>query len=247
MTRWAPLPVERVQVERQRGDQRLAFARLHLGDAARVQHSAGQHLHVVVALADRAPRGFAHGREGFGQQVVEGLAVAEPVAELGGLVAQRLVGQRLVLGLEGVDLRDQGPQLLDFAFGGVAAESVSQLSMCEQSGPISSPRHAHIVLHRRRSRHFAANGSCAANRYARRVRRTAPRRSRRYGCARSPRPAAATPTAPSYSASACAAADRRVSVTMISSIGELRQPLDARAGQQRVRARRVDRPRARAS
>ena len=64
-------------------------------------------LHVVVPLADRAPRSLAHGGERLGQQVVERLAGQRAAAELGGLVAQRLVGQRLVLGLERVDLVDQ--------------------------------------------------------------------------------------------------------------------------------------------
>ena len=53
-------PGERVQVDRQRRDERLAFAGAHLGDVAFVQHLAAHDLHVEVAHAqDRAcrPRG----------------------------------------------------------------------------------------------------------------------------------------------------------------------------------------------
>ena len=129
---------QRVQVQRQRGDQRLALARLHLGDAARVQDGAGEQLDVVVALADRAARGLADGGEGLGQQVVERLARQEAAAELGRLVAQLLVGQRLVLGLERVDLDDERPQALDFALRLVAAQFRYPLEHGGRAGSLSS-------------------------------------------------------------------------------------------------------------
>ena len=62
---------ERVEIDRQRGDQRLAFAGLHLGDLAFVQHHAADQLHVEMALAERALAGLAHGGEGRHQDVVE--------------------------------------------------------------------------------------------------------------------------------------------------------------------------------
>ena len=65
-------PGERVQVERQRRDQRLALAGLHLGDLALVQDDAAEALHVEVAQADGAPRRLAHGRERLRQDLVEG-------------------------------------------------------------------------------------------------------------------------------------------------------------------------------
>ena len=75
---WTPLPVERVQVERQRGDQGLALAGLHLGDAAAVQHHAADQLHVVVAHAEHALARLAADGERLGQEVVERLALVEP-------------------------------------------------------------------------------------------------------------------------------------------------------------------------
>ena len=76
MTRWTPLPVERVQVDRQRRDERLALAGAHFGDLAVVQRHAADQLHVEVAHLQRALAGLADDGEGLGQQRVERLAVA---------------------------------------------------------------------------------------------------------------------------------------------------------------------------
>ena len=113
---------ERVQVRRQRRDERLALAGLHLRDPAEVQGGAAHDLHVEVALAEHPLAGLADGGEGLGQQVVEHvgdqlllvLGVARVAAsarstrrlELGGLGRELLVGEPLDLGLERVDLRD---------------------------------------------------------------------------------------------------------------------------------------------
>ena len=72
---------ERVEIDRERRDQRLAFAGAHLGDRALVQHHAADQLHVEMALLERALGGLAHGGEGRGEQIVEGLAGGELGAE----------------------------------------------------------------------------------------------------------------------------------------------------------------------
>ena len=95
-----------VQIERQRGDERLAFARLHLGDLALVQDDAADKLHVEMALANGAHRGLAHDREGFRQQVVERLASGQARLELVSLGAKLLVGEPLDVRFERVDLLD---------------------------------------------------------------------------------------------------------------------------------------------
>jgi hypothetical protein len=64
---------QRVQIAGQRGHQRLAFAGLHLGDLALVQHHAADQLHVEVAHLHRAPAGLAHHRKGLGQNLVQRL------------------------------------------------------------------------------------------------------------------------------------------------------------------------------
>ena len=72
------LAVERIEVGRQRGDERLAFAGLHLGDPPAVQHHAADELHVEVPHVEHAPAGLAHDGERFGQQVVERRARRPP-------------------------------------------------------------------------------------------------------------------------------------------------------------------------
>ena len=101
------LAVEGVQVGGQRGDERLAFAGLHLRDPAAVQHDAADQLHVEVPHVQRALAGLADHREGFGQQVVQRLAVGEPLAEFDGLSPERLVRERLDFRFFGVDLGDE--------------------------------------------------------------------------------------------------------------------------------------------
>ena len=98
------LPGERVQVDRQRRGERLALAGAHLGDRALVQHRTAQDLHVEVAHAERALRGLAHDRERLGQQIVQRLALFEPLAELGGLAAELVIGERSELVFERVDV-----------------------------------------------------------------------------------------------------------------------------------------------
>ena len=71
------LAVERVEVGRQGRDQRLAFAGLHFGDPAAVEHHAADQLHVEVPHVQHAAAGLADDRERLGQQVVERFAVGE--------------------------------------------------------------------------------------------------------------------------------------------------------------------------
>ena len=70
---------EGVQIGGQRGDERLAFAGLHLGDLALVQHGAADELHVEVPHVQHAAAGLAHDGERLGQQVVERFALGEPL------------------------------------------------------------------------------------------------------------------------------------------------------------------------
>ena len=84
------LAFERVEIGGERGDQRLAFAGLHLGDLALVENRAADQLHVEVPHVQHAAAGFAHDGEGFGQQVVERFALGQSLAELGRLGAQLL-------------------------------------------------------------------------------------------------------------------------------------------------------------
>ena len=95
---------QRVEVGRQRRDQRLALTGLHLGDVAEVQRGAAHELHVVVELAQGAPGGLADDGERLGQQVVERLAVGVALLELVGQRAQLGVGEVDVVVLERLDV-----------------------------------------------------------------------------------------------------------------------------------------------
>ena len=88
---------ERVEIDGERGDQRLAFAGLHLGDRALVQDHAADELHVEMALAERAlgrPRARSRKPGPEGRR-----ATCRPraAAEFRGAGAQRVVGKLLEL------------------------------------------------------------------------------------------------------------------------------------------------------
>ena len=109
------LAFERVEVGGQRGDQRLAFAGLHLGDLAAVEDHAADHLDVEMPHVERAAPGLADDGEGLGQQIVERLAVGQPRAEFRGLGAQLLVGELPDLRLDGVDRDHERREPFQFA------------------------------------------------------------------------------------------------------------------------------------
>ena len=96
--------VERVEVARQGGDERLALTGLHLGDVAEVQRDAAHDLDVEVALAEHALGGLPDRGERLGHQVVERLSRLEPLAELLRHAPQFLVAHRGELVLERVHL-----------------------------------------------------------------------------------------------------------------------------------------------
>ena len=129
---------ERVEVDGKRGDERLALARPHLGDAAVVQHHAADQLHVEVALAQGAFRRLAHGREGFHQNVVERLAGSELVAESLGACAERLVGKTFEILLERIDALDRRNIGLQSPIIGRAEELLRQCA--KHAGPFSHER-----------------------------------------------------------------------------------------------------------
>ena len=85
------LALEPVQIERQARHEGLALTSLHLGDVAFVEDDPAHQLDVEHALAGLADPGLADGREGLEEELLQGLAVFEPLAELRGLAAQLVV------------------------------------------------------------------------------------------------------------------------------------------------------------
>ena len=94
---------QRIEIDRERRDQGLALAGLHLGNLAFVQDHAADQLHVEVALADGALGRLADGGERRHQEVVERLALGELLLEGLGARAKLVVGELDQLRLEFVD------------------------------------------------------------------------------------------------------------------------------------------------
>ena len=121
------MPGQCIQITRQRRHQRLAFAGLHLGNLALVQHHAAHQLHVEVPHVHGAPSRLAHHRERLGQQVIERLLLRRdprlffcdsfecrlnPRPKLRRLCAQLGVTHRLHRGLQHINLRHPRQQAL---------------------------------------------------------------------------------------------------------------------------------------
>ena len=75
------LPFDRVEVGRECGDERLPFTGHHFGDHARMEDHAADQLGVVMPHREEASAAFATDREGVLEDVIERLAVADPLAE----------------------------------------------------------------------------------------------------------------------------------------------------------------------
>ncbi len=117
---------ECVQIDRERRHQGLAFAGLHLGDAAPMQHHAAQELHVEMPLAQGAFGRLAHGGEGIDQEVVQplagGMAALQPVGALPELLIAELSQARL----QRVDRHHVLAQALDDAVVDIAEQTSGQ-------------------------------------------------------------------------------------------------------------------------
>ncbi len=96
-------PRKRIEIDRQRRDQRLAFAGLHLRDPSLVQDHAADELHVEMPLTERALGCLAASGEGRNQNVVEARSSPHLLPELVRARPQRLVRERLELLLQRVD------------------------------------------------------------------------------------------------------------------------------------------------
>ncbi len=113
---------QRVQADRQRRHQGLAFAGAHLGDPTLVKHDTAHELDIEVTHADGTLAGLTHQCEDFHQFLVEDLLYeGGPFAGLFGQLrscrsdlqfdgleplAQSVIGKTLDLGLVRVDGRD---------------------------------------------------------------------------------------------------------------------------------------------
>ena len=109
-----PFALEGIEIGRESGDERFAFAGDHFGDGSRMEHHPADQLHVVVPHPEIAfPRLAADG-EGLNQQVVERLPGSQPAPEFSRLAPELSIGHRLVARFERIDrfdLRFQPPDV----------------------------------------------------------------------------------------------------------------------------------------
>ncbi len=113
-----PFLRQRIEINRQGGDEGLAFAGFHLGDHAPVQNDPAHQLNIEMALAERAFGGLAHGRKSLDEKFVEFAPLFELGAEAGGLRAQFLIRKRREARLGVVDEVDERMQAFDVAVVG---------------------------------------------------------------------------------------------------------------------------------
>ncbi|MNN55263.1 hypothetical protein D3C81_1701290 [compost metagenome] len=120
------LAFQRVQVDRQRGHQGLAFTGAHFGDLAQVQHHAADQLDIVVAHAEHAAAGLAADRERFREHLVQGFTVSDTLLELRGLGLELLVGELFDFRLQRIDLGDDAVELAQLSFITTAEDAGKQ-------------------------------------------------------------------------------------------------------------------------
>ncbi len=131
---------QRIQVDRQGGDQSLALPSAHLGDHAAVEGARADHLHVVVTLTEHPLGGLTNHGVGLRFEHVEVLAVGEALAELHRLGGQLDVGERLGGGLEFVDSSRQLFEPLEvLAFAGAKGPGEERHESIMLSASAGSP------------------------------------------------------------------------------------------------------------
>ncbi len=108
-----------IEIRRERGDERLAFTGLHLGNIALMQHQAAQHLHMVGPHAQHAGIRLTDGCKRFRKNVVLGFAVGQTLSELSRFGLELFIRQFLVCFFQVVHFFDDFLQL--FQLGGIAS------------------------------------------------------------------------------------------------------------------------------
>ena len=115
-----------VEIGGQGGGQGLALAGLHFGDAALMEDDAADELHPEGKLAQHPPVGLPHGGKGLGQQLVQRLALGQPLPEPGGLGLELGVCQGGIFRLQRLDPVHQRLETADLPGGGVAEKLFHQ-------------------------------------------------------------------------------------------------------------------------
>ncbi len=127
------LACQGVQIRRQGGDQRFAFARLHFGNAALMQGDAADDLHVIVFELEHAPRRFPDDRKGVVENVVQRFARFQPVFEDLRLLAQLCVRHFAVFGFQRLHAKSHFVQLFHIAAAVAVEQVIDESHECSPS------------------------------------------------------------------------------------------------------------------
>ena len=94
---------KRVEIDGKRGDKRLAFAGLHFGNLAVMQHHAANQLHIEWPEAQSALGGLAHRGESRNHKIVERLSGSKFRLECLGQPLEIGIAQFFIFGLQRID------------------------------------------------------------------------------------------------------------------------------------------------
>ena len=106
---------QRIEIDRQGRHQRLAFAGLHLRDAALMEDHAADQLDIEMALSEGTFGGLADGGKGGRQEVLERAAIGQLFAEFHGSSLEGVIRQADEAVFQGVYLGYPGCILSDLA------------------------------------------------------------------------------------------------------------------------------------
>ena len=107
-----------IQINRERRDKRFAFSRFHFCNAALMQHHAADQLNIEMALTQRTPCSFPHGRKGWHKQIIQCFTRSDLGFEHFGTGQQLRVAQCLYFRFKRVDGFDLGSIAFDPAVVG---------------------------------------------------------------------------------------------------------------------------------
>ena len=99
-----PLALQRVQIDRRRRDEGLAFTRTHLCNPPLVETDAADHLHVKMPHTEHAARGLAHDGKRLWQDLLHRHALCELLAKFARVTREFVIREVHHRWLERVDL-----------------------------------------------------------------------------------------------------------------------------------------------
>ena len=91
-----------------------------------MEHDAADYLNIVMPLANRPDRSFAHHRVGLGQKRIKALSLCEPFAEFGGFAAELLIGERFNAVLKCIYLIQERLDFFNLLLAGISEQAVDK-------------------------------------------------------------------------------------------------------------------------